>query len=398
MLSADHPSIRTWLDHIRVLAADIGPRGSTTEAERRASEYCTQVLRGLGLDPRIEPFTSARSIYTPHLFAALAMLAAFIIYPLAGRASAAISAAITLGALVSELLELSFRDNPLRRIVPKGSSQNVVATLSPSGEHRQDLILIGHVDSNRAAIIFSSQRWLDAYKAFTTVAFVAFAAQAILYTLGIFTQWAWIWPLSSVAAVCAWLLAALCLQANASPFSPGANDNATAAGLVLTLAADFKAAPLRHTRLWLVCTGCEEVQHYGAIDFFRRHRADMVNPRALVFEMLGCAGPAWLVKEGIVVPFHADRSLAALIESLAAAHPEWQAHPTYINGGNTEMADALLAGVPAITFTGTDEHHRMPYWHQMADTVDKMDPQVLARAYDMTRTFIEALDQQSAQG
>ena len=32
-----------------------------------------------------------------------------------------------------------FIDNPLRRIVAKGPSQNVVATVEPAAEHRQDL-------------------------------------------------------------------------------------------------------------------------------------------------------------------------------------------------------------------------------------------------------------------
>ena len=55
-------------------------------------------------------------------------------------------------------------------------------------------------------------------------------------------------------------------------------------------------------RVWLTCTGCEEVQHYGAIDFFRRQRAEMRQPVTIAFEMLGCKGPAWLVKEGRVIP------------------------------------------------------------------------------------------------
>lgn len=386
-------SIQTWLKHIHVLAGEIGPRGSTTEAERQASEYCEQILTGLGYSPQVEPFTSARSIFTPHLIASAAMLAAFAVYPLYGRVSAGVAAAISLIALASDLLELSFRDNVLRRLVPKGPSQNVIAKLPPGGEHRQDVILIGHVDSQRTPIIFSSQRWLDAYKAFTTVAFAAFSGQVILYVLGTVTQWDWIWPTTVISAVCAALLAALCIQADLSPFSPGANDNATAAGLVLTLAEDLKAEPLRHTRVWLACTGCEEVQHYGAIDFFRRHRAELHHPKALVLEMLGCAGPAWLTREGIVIPFHADGELVALIERLSAEHPEWEAHPTRINGGNTEMADALLAGVPAITFLGATPEGDTPYWHQPEDTVDKMDPDVMARAYDMTRAFISALDE-----
>ena len=52
------------------------------------------------------------------------------------------------------------------------------------------------------------------------------------------------------------------------------------------------------------------------------------------------------------MPFHADPGLVKLAEEIAAKHPELAAHPAQINGGNTEMADALRLGIPAITLGG----------------------------------------------
>lgn len=388
--------VQTWLAHIRALAVDIGPRGPTTEGERRGAEYCAATLRQLGLKPQVEAFISARSIFQPHLLTAAALLLAFILYPLAGRSSAALAALISLAALVSDLLELSFIQNPLRWIVAKGPSQNVVATIDPAAEHRQDLVLIGHIDTQRTPIVFSTPRWVATYKAFTTVAFVLFAAQTLLYLLGIFTGWPWIWPLTGLSAAGAVLLMAMCIEADHTPFTVGANDNASAVGLVLALAASLRAEPLQHTRVWLVCTGCEEVQHYGAIDFFRRHRGELRQPSAIAFEMLGCDGPSWLTKEGIVVPFHADPGLVRLAEGIAAQHPEFGAYPAQINGGNTEMADALRLGIPAITLGGMTRAGGLPHWHQVGDTFDKMDPEVLARAYAFTWAFISGLDARAA--
>ena len=56
-----HPHVETWLGHIRALAVDIGPRGPTTEGERRGAAYCAESFRGLGLTPQVEGFTSATS-------------------------------------------------------------------------------------------------------------------------------------------------------------------------------------------------------------------------------------------------------------------------------------------------------------------------------------------------
>jgi hypothetical protein len=381
-----------WLAHVHALAEEIGPRGSTTDAERRGSEYCEQVLARLGLSPAMEPFTSARSMYLPYLLSQVAMLIAFALYPLAGRVSAGIAAILSLVALSSVILELSLRDNPLRWLLPKGPSQNVVATIPPAGEHRQDLVLIGHVDSHRTPLMFRSLRWFVAAQVFLVIHFFLAVAQVVLYFLGTLTQWGWIWPATIPAAICALLLIAHHLRADRTPFSAGANDNATGAGLVLTLAGHLQAEPLQHTRVWLACTGCEEVQHYGAADFFQRHRGELHNPAAVAFEMLGCAEPAWLTREGVIVPFHADPDLVALAQRLANEHPEWGARPAQIMGGNTETADALMAGVPAVTLLCTGPRGEGTYWHQVADTYDKMDPQVMARAYAFAWTFIRALD------
>jgi hypothetical protein len=156
--------------------------------------------------------------------------------------------------------------------------------------------------------------------------------------------------------------------------------------------------------VWFACTGCEEVKHYGAIDFFNRHQPEMHNPKVLVFEMLGRDGPAYLVREGMVVPFtyHADSGLVALAEEIAAEHPQFQANPTRVGVGHTEMSDALRVGIPAITFIGLAKdggkfgyRGKELYWHKPQDIFENIEPEVLERAYGFTWAFIQALDQQA---
>jgi hypothetical protein len=390
--TSSHPQVADWLSHIRALAVDIGPRGSTREGERKGAEYAQAQFEKFGLKPVWESFKSARSIFQPHLVGSLLMLVAFAIFPLAGRTTAIFAALLSILVLVSELQELGFQDNFYRRILPKGDSQNVHAVIQPAGEHRQDLVLVGHLDSQRTPLIFRTPAWVKTYDRFTTVLFITFILQVALYTLAIFFPWSWIWYATIPTAICAALLAALCIQADSTPFTAGANDNATAAGLVLTLANHFVKNPLQNTRVFAVCTGCEEVQHYGMIDWYKRHRAELKNPRAVVFEMLGCAGPAWLTKEGIIVPFKADAEMVALIERLSHEHPEWDAYETKVSGGNTEMADAVRAKVPAITLFGITREGVAPYWHQVEDTFDKMDPVVMEKTWTMVNAFIQELD------
>jgi hypothetical protein len=279
-------------------------------------------------------------------------------------------------------------------VVPKGNSQNVIAVIPPADEHTRDLVLVGHLDSQRTPLIFKNRKWVNAYDRFTTITFITFIAQAVLYGLAVFIPISWVWYASIPSAVCAVLLAALCIQAEMTPFTAGANDNASAVGMVLTLAEELSKQPLQHTRVYAVCTGCEEVQHYGMIDFYRRHLSELKNPTALVFEMLGCSGPAWLTREGIIVPFQADAGLVRMAEQLATQHPEWEAYPVTISGGNTEMADALRNKIPAITLTGMTRDNGFPYWHQVGDTFDKMEPVMMEKTWKFTRAMIECLDRE----
>jgi hypothetical protein len=346
----------------------------------------------MGLTPVWETFRGARSIFHPHLLGSILMLLAFAIFPLGGRTTAAVAAALSVLVLVSELQELSFRDNLFRRLVPKGKSQNVYSIIAPKGEYKGDLVLVGHVDTQRTPLVFRTWRWVKAYERFTMIVFVTFVAQALLYVLSVFLSWDWVWYATIPTGVCAVLLAAMCLEADSTPFTAGANDNATGSGIVLTLAEALARNPLNHRRVFALVTGCEEVQHYGMIDWYRRHRAELKNPNAIVFEMLGCAGPAWVTREGIIVPFRSDPELVRIAERLAGAHPEWGAYPCKISGGNSELADAVRFKVPAITLLGIGPDGEVPHWHQRGDTFDKMKPDVMERAWELTWALVQELD------
>ena len=308
-LTSTNHYVATWLNHIRALAVEIGPRGPTRPGERQGALYAQAEFEKMGLQPAFETFSSARSIFHPHLLASGLMLLAFIMFPLGGKITVILAALLSIFVLVCELLELSFQNNPFRKIVPKGESQNVFAVIPSTGEHKRDLVLVGHLDSQRTPTIFSTRGWVKVYDRFTMVLFASLILQIIIYSLAIFFQIPWAWYASIPTALCAILLAVMCLQAEATQFTAGANDNASAVGMVLALAEEFAVQPLQHTRVFAVCTGCEEVQHYGMIDFYKRHQSELKNPTALVFEMLGCASPAWLTKEGIIVPFKADPRL-----------------------------------------------------------------------------------------
>ena len=228
--------VEKWLDHIRALAVDIGPRGPTTEGERLGAAYCTNTLRRLGLD-RPGGRLQQRPLDLPAAPVDRRCAATGFRHLSAGRPRQRRAHGAHLAGRASPPTCWSSASSITRSAGswPR-SRQNVVATVAPAAEHRQDLVLIGHIDTQRTPIVFSTHAGSPTYKAFTTVAFVLFAAQTVLYLVGTVTGWPWIWPLTGLSAVGALLLMAMCIQADRTPFTAGANDNASAVGLVLTLA------------------------------------------------------------------------------------------------------------------------------------------------------------------
>ena len=54
------------IDAVRVLSVEIGPRGSASEAERRAAKYAAERLRRAGFEVKIEPFRGLTTFSLPY--------------------------------------------------------------------------------------------------------------------------------------------------------------------------------------------------------------------------------------------------------------------------------------------------------------------------------------------
>ena len=48
--------------------------------------------------------------------------------------------------------------------------------------------------------------------------------------------------------------------------------------------------------------------------------------------------------------------------------------------------------VPAITLFGLTDQGEAPYWHQIADTYDKIDRSILQRTYELIDSLIRQID------
>ncbi len=382
------------MDHIRYLAETVGPRGSTTPQEAEAARYAADVLKRLGLEPVTEFFTSARSAWYPYvLFAGLALLAEVLFWA-AGRTGAIIAAVLTAVALASVLLELAFRPNPFRWILPRGRSQNVWARRMPTGEVRQQVVVMGHLDTHRTPLAFSTDRWVRLFSRLVPVGLVSAIALLVLFIVGAMVP-GLLWRILSLPFALVILgVFLITVQADFSPYTAGANDNATGAGIVLSLAERLQREPLAHTAVWLVLSGCEEVGCYGAEDFARRHRGELGRAIWVTLDSVGGAhsSPAYLTYETFLLTVPSDPELLALAERIAARHPEWDAHPHHFRGAYTEGSIAAKYGFRVLTFTSHRRDGVLPEWHRPTDTVEHLDPRVVEHTEAFVWELLQEID------
>ncbi len=390
----------TTMEHIRYLAETVGPRGSTTPQEAEAARYAADVLRKLGLEPVTETFTSARSAWHPYaLFAGLALLSETLFWT-AGRWGAVVAAVLTAVALVSVLLELAFRPNPFRWILPRGRSQNVWARHRPTGQVRQQVVVMGHLDTHRTPLVFSTDRWVRLFSRLVPIGLFSAIVLLVLFLLGALMPGP-IWPVLSLPLALVVLgLFTITLQADFTPYTVGANDNATGAGVVLSLAERLQREALAHTAVWLVLSGCEEVGCYGAEDFARRHRDELGRAVWITVDSVGGtkASPAYLTQETFLLTARSDPQLVALAEQIARRHPEWDAHPHRFRGAYTEGSVAAKYGFRVLTFTGHRRDGVLPEWHRPTDTVEHLEPKAVEHTEALLWELLQALDRFPGEG
>ncbi len=396
-LHAD-PAVDTWLGHVEYLAKTIGPRGSTTPAEALAAEYARETFERFGLKPAVERFRSAVSAWWPFSLATALVLLAVAVYPLAGRATAVIALLIIAATVISALREVGMTWSPLRLMLPSRPSQNVLAVVPAGGEALRRVAVIGHLDSHRTPLLFSSLRWQRVMHVLVPAGVVAMIVLVGLYAAGLFVQSSVIYAVSLAPAVVVAAVFVFTLQADLTPYTNGANDNATGAGLVLTLAEALAAQPMPHTEVWLVATGCEEVGCYGAIDFFRRHGTELRDAVVLVGDTIGGpgSGPCYLRSEGMVLQHAYSPDLLALADGIAADRPELGAYSRKMPEAYTEGLPAMQAGLRALTLCGFTPDAVLPNWHQPSDTVENIDRNVLARNYAFVRELLQRIDSSPA--
>jgi hypothetical protein len=382
--------------HVRFLSQEIGPRGSCTAGERQAAVYAAEQMRAAGAaGVRLEPFRGAASTYRPYALAfAAALLGALLVWVVGGWQAMAAAALLNAAGAWGMWAETDLTGNWLRWLLPRATSQNAVGIMAPAAEVRRRVVICAHVDTHRTPVFYSSRRWHTLFGLLVGGAFVGLVLGAILYGLAAWWGWDWArWPGLIAAAIQLFALA-LCLHAEATPFSPGANDNATGAAVALALAERLARQPLACTETWLAFTGCEEVGAYGMVDFLNHHDAALGWEVVYVaIDQVGAGRLIYLTADGLIRKRRTHPRALTLARQAATALPDLE----IVERVGIAYTDALAAtrrGRVALTVCALPRpgDGQGSHWHQMSDTVEHVDEAALADACAFVWQVLQEVD------
>lgn len=382
------------MTHLKHIAHDIGPRGSTTPQEREAAAHARKHFESLGLETYWEEFTSPTTGWRPFSVAAIIGLIAVVVFWLGGAAgalAAGIGMAVT---TASVFMEMYFQRNYLRLLMPKGRSQNVWARIPPADAARRRVLIVGHIDTHRTPWVFTSPGRLRFFRLMTTLGMVSFVLSSIIFLASAFLDLGAIRWLALVFVPVYFVVLALTWQPDTTPYTHGANDNGSGASIVLSLAERLRRSPLQNVEVWAMCSGCEEVGSHGVQAFVRQHRSDLPGLLGISIDNVGGrgVGVCYTTVEGMVIPLRPSPELIGIADQIKADRPDLNAYSMPYTILHTDATCLMVYRVPSLSFVGLTPAGVISDWHQVTDTFERIDPKPIECTEEFVLELLRRLD------
>jgi len=396
-ISSVGDDVHHMLEHIRYLSVSVGGRGSCTAAERQAAQYAVDQMEAMGVqDAHLEFYQGSPSTYRPYMLAfGAAFLGSLVAWLGERRAGLALAALLNILGLVGMLAETDFAPNWMRLLLPRATSQNAVGVIPAAMQPRRRVVLCAHVDSHRTPIFYSTPTWRRFFQLLVSTAYLNMAVGGAFFAVGALLGVTWVRWLGLIIALVQLCAVLLCLHADFTPFSPGANDNASGVGVILEIARRLVRQPLDHTEVWLAFTGCEETGASGMSAFLDSHAKSLGDEAVyIILDEAGLGVLQYLTDDGLVIKRPTHPLALELARRVEAGLPGVK---VIARGGiaYTDAAVATKRKLIALSLGCLPEAQpgQTSHWHQLSDTIDTIDPRALGDAMTYTWHLLRQADQ-----
>ena len=387
----------TAYQNLRELIHAFGARPATSEAESRLRNYLHRRLQERGLTVFEQPFQSIPSLTPAWLTVSLLFVASAVLAWL-GASLAWWAAALCSVVGMAMFWGLASGRWDVMSLFPQRESANLIAVAPAQGEARRRIVLMAHIDSQRAALMWHPRHVRAFGRNFQlqTGVLAAHTLGALLLALSPLLGLAWLPALARAVMTLGGLVALygmglLLHRERFLPWVQGANDNGSGTAALLTVLERLADAPLPHTEVWGVFTGCEEVgRPNGAFAFEREYGHQLRDAEFLIIDHIGLGEPRYLVEEAMLPRARAHPDMVRSMECLATARPDLCLQPSAVpHGAYTDALPFYLRGYRAIAMWCEIEKGVPPHWHWITDTLEHVSASDLQRAVAVIEAFLQ---------
>lgn len=377
--------------YVEDLAEKIGPRGSTTRAERNAAKYIENTLQPVADDVTVQPFKSVPTFSWAYGIYYFTMIVVAVIIPF----WPVVAAVLALLNVVAYLLE-SHTFEVLTKILPKGKSQNVIARkLNPSeeGEMLPRIILVAHYDTSRSGLNFHPKMVTGFRQSFLLMNACILIILILALAAGIAAVAGLDLPgyypyLSGPFALYLLVVVALLVDREVRGVHvPGGNDNASGVAVMLDSFIHLAKKLPQGAEVWAVATGCEEAGTVGMLRFLQEYGEDIHEDYLINMDNLGIGHVKYITGEGLFFAMPSDRDLVLAAASCARQHPELGLGTHVYKALTTDATPALARGYKVMSIMAFDDRGGLPNWHWITDRAEFVQPENLSAASTLVQSI-----------
>lgn len=369
-------------------------RPSASDGERRAAEWIVGRFAELGAEARIEAETVHGTYWWPlGLGAALGAVGGWL--GLRGRRL--LGALLGFAGAAGIATDFPPGKRPLRRLLPKRTTHNVVCELGPAGAERT-VVLIAHHDAAHSGLIFHPQipkiadrLGLIEGKDTSPMLMAPVVGGPLLAGLGALTGRR---LLARLGALCGLGTIAAMADIGRRETVPGANDNGTGVVALLALAKRLVSEPTEDIRVILLSVGSEESFSEGIKAFGERHFGELPRESSffLCLESLGSPHLLVLRGEGFLKMHDYPPRALALMDGLAEELGIWL-YPNLRLHNGTDGLEPLAAGYETAALCACNDLKQPAFYHWPNDVAENVEFDTVAEGIRLSEAAIRRLDQ-----
>lgn len=371
---------------VKKVCAEIGPRESGEESERKAQSYVAQSMKNVCDSVEIEDFEVHPKAFMSWVVIDVVLMLASIICLLLKQFNAfegantglgIAAAALTVVSVILMVGEFLLYKEMLDPFFPKRQSCNVVCTRKASGETKKRIVFAGHIDS--------AYEWY-----FTHLGGGKFLIRMIALSIGsiglnlvldivsFFNVPHWLDIVIIVLAfVTAVPIAACSFFVNWKLVVPGANDNLTGVFASMAVIRYMEANDIRfeHTDVVAVSTGCEECGLRGARAYAKKHANDGVETVAIAVDTLKDYDYMGIYNKDMSGTVTLDRQVCAMVKK-ASENAGLNLPYSKVYFGSSDAAAIQQSGIRASALAAMDPTPAS-YYHTRDDKPDILEPKTV---------------------